>query len=159
MNVFKHINKILDANPETEELVCVFVTDGEDCDPGYRSPTGDPLGDYQKVSNALKARPGLRSKFLSVGFSEHHDAAFMNRIAKFGSEIGNFVFIDTGKNGWKENFNQTLLDQLDIALESASKAKLSICNAEEGFEKLVGDNFDYILRQSEELKASSEQPQ
>ena len=110
MKVFEHINKILDQNPGTEELVCVFVTDGEDCDPGYRSPTGDNLGDYQRVSNALKARPGLRSKFLSVGFSQDHDASFMNRIAKFGSEIGNFVFIETNGANWRENFNESLLD-------------------------------------------------
>lgn len=46
MNVFTTINKILDLNPKTEELVCLFVSDGADRDPGYISPTGDPIGDY-----------------------------------------------------------------------------------------------------------------
>ena len=34
MNVFKYINQLLDENPETEELVCIFITDGQD---GYKS--------------------------------------------------------------------------------------------------------------------------
>ena len=93
MNVFVTINKILDENPNTEELICVFVTDGQDCDPGHRSE--DPNADYLRVSQELKARPNLRTKFLSVGFSRNHDAAFMNKIANFGSEMGNFVYIDT----------------------------------------------------------------
>ena len=43
----------------------------------------------------LKAKPGLKSKFLAVGFSPGHDAASMNMIANFGSDIGNFIYIDT----------------------------------------------------------------
>ena len=28
MNVFEHITAMLDEKPETEELVCIFITDG-----------------------------------------------------------------------------------------------------------------------------------
>lgn len=47
------------------------------------------------MSEALKARPNLRTKFLSIGFSRGHDAVFMNKIANFGTDIGNFIFIDS----------------------------------------------------------------
>ena len=37
MNVFLHINQMLDAHPNTEEIVVIFITDGQD---GYRNRTG-----------------------------------------------------------------------------------------------------------------------
>ena len=67
--------------------------------------------------------PNLKSKFLSVGFSRGHDAAFMNRISKFGNEQGNFIFIDSYEEGWRDNLNESLLESMAIALESSSKCK------------------------------------
>ena len=52
----------------------------------------------------------------------------MNRIANFGSEMGNFVYIDINEAGWKENFDTQLMESLDIALESSAKAKFNIVN-------------------------------
>ena len=89
------------------------------------------------VSARIKSMPNLRSKFLSVGFSRGHDAAFMNRIANFGNDIGNFVFIDSYEEGWRDNLNESMMDSLDIALESAAKVKFSIKNAAMGHEELV----------------------
>jgi len=93
MNVFKYIESLLDANPNTEELVCIFITDGQDG--YYRNDGGDARADYEAVSAALKSKQNLRTKFLSVGFSRGHDASFMNKIANFGSDVGNFIFIDS----------------------------------------------------------------
>ena len=88
---------MLNANDKLEELVVIFITDGQD---GYRR-----MHEYEEMSEWIKARPGLRSRFLSVGFSRDHDAAFMNRIANFGSEQGNFIFIDSTLAGWQNNLN------------------------------------------------------
>jgi mannitol-1-phosphate/altronate dehydrogenase len=52
----------------------------------------------------------LKSKFLSVGFSRGHDAAFMNRIANMGNEQGNFAFIDSYNDGWRDELNNSLMD-------------------------------------------------
>ena len=84
--------------PHTEELVCIFITDG--CDGYYNPRGGDRAADYNEVSERIKAIPNLRTKFLSIGFSRGHDAVFMNRIANFGHDIGNFIFIDQGEAGW-----------------------------------------------------------
>ena len=46
----------------------------------------------------FKGNNNLISKWLSIGFSKDHDAVFMNNIAKTGNELGNFIFVDTGKN-------------------------------------------------------------
>ena len=97
MSVFRMIKQLLNANDKLEELVVIFITDGQD---GYRR-----MHEYEEMSQWIKARPGLRSRFLSVGFSRDHDAAFMNRIANFGNEQGNFIFIDRSDENWRENMN------------------------------------------------------
>jgi hypothetical protein len=32
---------------------------------------------------------------LTIGFTSAHDAAFLNRIAQAGTDLGNFFYIDT----------------------------------------------------------------
>jgi len=93
MNVFVQIEDLLRRNPNTEELVVIFITDGQD---GYYSRHGgNSQEEYELISARIKTVPNLRCKFLAVGFSRGHDAAFMNKIAGFGNEMGNFVFIDS----------------------------------------------------------------
>lgn len=108
MNVFIEIEKLLKKNPNTEELVVIFITDGQD---GYYAPRGgNAAEEYEIISARLKTIPNLRTKFLSVGFSRDHDAAFMNKIAQFGNEMGNFVFIDSYEEGWRDALNETMLE-------------------------------------------------
>lgn len=92
----------------------------------------------------------MKSKFLSVGFSRGHDAAFMNRIANMGNEQGNFAFIDSYNDGWRDELNNSLMDQLDIALQSAAKLKFSLKNEVVGFEDESAAEVTYIARQKEE---------
>ena len=141
MNVFLQIEDLLRRNPNTEELVVIFITDGQD---GYYSQNGvNASEEYDLVSARFKSLNNLRSKFLSVGFSRGHDAAFMNRIANFGHDRGNFVFIDSYNEGWRDQLNETMVDQLEIALESAAKVKFSIKNAAVGLEELVSAEVGY----------------
>ena len=104
------------------------------------------------MSVNIQSRNNLNTKFLSVGFSRGHDAAFMNRIANFGSNIGNFIFIDSYENGWQDNLQQSLLDSLEIALESAAKAKFAIANLPAGHEETVKAETQYAIREQEEVK-------
>jgi hypothetical protein len=41
-----------------------------------------------------KAASTIRSRFLTIGFTSSHDALFLNEIAKAGTELGNFFYID-----------------------------------------------------------------
>jgi hypothetical protein len=54
------------------------------------------------MTNILKANPNLVTRFLTIGFSREHDAIFLNNIAKCGSELGNFFFIDTSAENYAE---------------------------------------------------------
>jgi hypothetical protein len=51
------------------------------------------------MSATLKSIPNLNSKFMAIGFSQGHDAVFMNELAKAGSTIGNFIYVDQRKEG------------------------------------------------------------
>lgn len=155
MNVFVQIEEILRRNPETEELVVIFITDGQD---GYYRRNGaDANEEYEMVSARIKSMPNLQTKFLSVGFSRGHDAAFMNKIANFGSDIGNFVFIDSYEEGWRDNLNQSMVDSLDIALESAAKIKFSIKNAAVGYEEIIKPENSFKVQDSGEQTAQPQQ--
>lgn len=147
MNVFVQIEDLLRRNPNTEELVVIFITDGQD---GYYSRQGNASEEYDMVSARIKSMPNLRTKFLSVGFSRGHDAAFMNRIANFGHDRGNFVFIDSYEEGWRDKLNETMVDQLEIALESAAKVKFSIKNAAVGVEELQSVEVGYHAQTQEQ---------
>ena len=150
MNVFTYIQSLLDANPNCEELCCIFITDGQD---GYYSQNGrDSREEYDEVSVNIKSRPNLKTKFLSVGFSRGHDAVFMNRIANFGTDIGNFIFIDSYNQGWQDNLQQSLLDSLEIALESSAKVKFAMANPPVGYEQSVPAETQYVMREEEEVK-------
>ena len=74
----------------------------------------------------------------------------MNRIANMGNEQGNFAFIDSYNDGWRDELNNSLMDQLDIALQSAAKLKFSLKNEVVGFEDESAPEVTYIARQKEE---------
>ena len=95
----------------------IFFTDGQ-ADQYYGEED-----DYDRANIRLKAHPGLKSRFLTVGFSRDHDAVFMRRIARFGTEQGNYIFIDTYERNWQEELNKSLLDSMDMAVESHGKFK------------------------------------
>lgn len=78
--MFDEIDNILAQNPKTEELVVIFITDGQD---GYMRRYGE--GAYDEFTARIKSLPNMNSKFLAVGFSRDHDAVFMNKIANYGN--------------------------------------------------------------------------
>lgn len=47
-------------------------------------------------------------RFLTIGFSQGHDAAYLNMIAQSGSELGNFFYIDTAIPGYAEQVKESL---------------------------------------------------
>jgi hypothetical protein len=51
---------------------------------------------------------GIKSRIFSIGFSRDHDADLLNFLAKAGSEMGNFIYIDTGLPNYGEKMNEAL---------------------------------------------------
>ncbi len=105
-----------------KELTVIFFTDGEDTSGSGGSVNNtleEMTGYFKGMSNHFKTR------LLSIGFGASHDAPFMNRIAKAGSEMGNFFYIDTSGN-YTELVTKCLSESLDIAMEGSGQLKLQV---------------------------------
>jgi len=81
-----------------------------------------------EMKSKLSLIPNLTSRFLTIGFSQNHDAVFLNKITKSGSELGNFFFIDTSKNEYTEEVKRCLSESLDIAMEDGNQIKFEFKN-------------------------------
>ena len=51
--------------------------------------------------------------------------------------------------GWREQLNETMVEQLDIALEGSAKAKFLIKNAAVGHDTLAVPEISYNIRGSD----------
>lgn len=69
---------------------------------------------------------------MSIGFSDDHDAAFMNKLAQAGSEVGNFIYIRSESETKKQDILDALNESLEIALEGQSGQKLEVRSRESG---------------------------
>jgi hypothetical protein len=65
-------------------------------------------------------------RFLSIGFSRDHDAAFMNKIAQVGSNMGNFFYIDTSGANYQQDVMTSLEESLEIAIEGSTSINLKL---------------------------------
>ncbi len=86
----------------------IFFTDGQD---GDRNQTDISIA---HLSTYLNQRE-IVNRYLTLGFSRDHDAVFLNKIAQSGSEMGNFFFIDTQKEGYVEDVKENLKSSLSMA--------------------------------------------
>lgn len=73
------------------------------------------MDSLSKVMTQNKAQISVR--FLTIGFSRHHDAAFMNKIAQCGTKLGNFFYVDTDRGNYTEDVSQCLSESLQIAMD------------------------------------------
>ena len=68
----------------------------------------------------------------------------MNQIANFGSELGNFIFVETNTNDYQGAINDALGESLDIALGSNTAVKFKIENLPEKLEIVVPAEINYV---------------
>ncbi len=78
MVAFQRILALIKENPGLEELVIIFVTDGHDCQDYYRGNRKDYARELLAVAKQIQTLAGLKTQYMSIGFSQQHDAAQMN---------------------------------------------------------------------------------
>ena len=148
LNVFKRIHEIIEENPNLEELEIIFVTDGHDTVDGW---SGARANYHTAVENAIKqiqAEARLRSRYLTIGFSQNHNAQQMNQIASSGSDQGNFIYVDTQANDYPQQIAEALGDSFDIALACDSALKFRIENVQEDYKVVSIPDIDYVAAES-----------
>jgi hypothetical protein len=72
----------------------------------------------------------------------------MNKIAQAGVDLGNFFFIDTRLDGYKEEVGKCLSESLDIALEGANSIKLKLSGFAK-FETVLPLENNYLFAEEE----------
>ncbi len=87
--VFQYIESFVQQN-EVTDISVIFFTDG--CDTCNNKSQITAALDNMK--NFLKKKQ-IISRFLAIGFTSSHDATFLNQIAMSGSELGNFIYVNT----------------------------------------------------------------
>ena len=97
----------------------MFVTDGQD----GRRPN-DPI--FGQVVEQIKSMPDVQTTFLTVGFSQYHDAVKMNSIAQSRSQQGNFIYVDTAGGDYQDKVTEALGESLDIAIGSDAPIKFRL---------------------------------
>ena len=76
-----------------DDVSVIFFTDGQ---------AGDTLelrrkgGSFKRIKTFL-SQENVSSRFLTLGFTSSHDAVLLNEMSKLGSDLGNFIYIDTNK--------------------------------------------------------------
>ena len=57
----------------------------------------------------------------------------MNALAQNGSELGNFVYIDTNEPDYPNMLKEALKNSLDMALQNSGKVKMILINYPENY--------------------------
>lgn len=76
MAVFQALEKFVKQTPGLQDISIIFFTDGCDTCSNMSAITAS-LDKFKKVM----AQNNVTSRFLTIGFTSAHDAAFLNRIA------------------------------------------------------------------------------
>jgi uncharacterized protein YegL len=113
--VFNEITRLAEKKTGITELTVIFFTDGKDtCN--YHKTLNQQL---KAMSERFKTNFNVTSRFLSIGFSANHDAAFMGAVAEAGIERGNFTYVNTSNENYQQDVTNSLTDALDMAMEGA----------------------------------------
>jgi len=73
-------------------------------------------------------KEGIQTTVYCIGFSAYHDAKLLNTLAQSGSNQGNFIYIDTSNENYKEVLQEALGSSLGMAMSSSSRERMSVTN-------------------------------
>ena len=112
VDCFKFIEKYVKTKAGLGDISVIFFTDGQDtCND--RKAINASMEEMKKTINKRE----ITSRFLTIGFTKDHDAAFLNNIAQAGSDLGNFFFIDTDNTNYDEQIQECLQSSLQMAAQ------------------------------------------
>jgi len=105
------------------EFVIVFFTDGQG------SWSDAAIDELNALFLGLQKSKQVTVTIYCIGFSAGHDAKLLNRLATCGSQMGNFVYIDTRQADYPEQIKEALSGSLNLALGNSGATKISLENA------------------------------
>ena len=80
------------------------MTDGQDtCN--ARNKLTQSQESLKQFFSDQSTENSVNTRVYTLGFSQHHDANMLNFFAQCGSQLGNFIFIDTNNNDYEDQMN------------------------------------------------------
>jgi hypothetical protein len=80
-----------------------------------------------RIQSFLKENASrVETTIFCIGLGRYHDARLLNTIAKSGSKLGNFIYIDTDKENYKETMVEALGNSLEMAISSSGTTKIHL---------------------------------
>jgi hypothetical protein len=147
VDCFKEIERKLKTVEPGSNFSIIFLTDGND--------TCNSKGQIEKSITDLKVnlkniseKMNVSSSIFCLGFSSSHDAVLLNRLAQSGSELGNFIYIDTSVGGavYSEQLMGAFSECLNMAMVQA-KDKLILSKPNADFQQKLDLNMEHIFKE------------
>lgn len=129
VSVFKDLELFIKNHEGITDMSIIFFTDG--CDTCNTMPK--IIEALEKLQKRIKNQQ-ITSRFLTIGFTNEHDAAFLNRIAQSGTDLGNFFFVNTENADYGDQIKECLSSSLSMAQEEDG---LSLTLVGSGFKETV----------------------
>jgi len=67
-----------------------------------------------------KEKDGVETTVYSIGLTRDHDSSLLNFLAQSGSEVGNFIYVDTQQVDYVEKINEAIGQSINLAITSSS---------------------------------------
>ena len=85
----------------------------------------------------LNKQLGVETTIYAIGFSKYHNANLLNRLAKTGSNLGNFIYIDNHAEDYDEQMRDALDNSIGMATRKHDSSMFALSNEMMGFQKVV----------------------
>ena len=86
---------------ENAQFFIIFFTDGNESS-NPMSKVDSDLQQLNQQMQLLNKQLGIQTTIYAIGFSKYHNANLLNRLAKTGSNLGNFIYIDNYSDDYDE---------------------------------------------------------
>jgi len=137
VNCFEYIMQNLKKAADGSSFYIVFLTDGRETSNQDYVLDAKRAELRQALNDLQKGQKEINTVIYTLGFSADHDASLLNFLAQSGSQTGNFVYIDTENEDYKEQLAESLGACFGMALQSSKTDKMEILNKETGLKMRV----------------------
>lgn len=120
--VFREIENIIKTSV-TSDVTILFMTDGQ-------TDRNGAINGLNQLIQVAKNK-GKEVRFFCLGFSAGHDAQLLGQIARSGTDLGNFVYIDDNRGAQKYEDMKNEIGQIFELVPGDHSFKVTLSNGKQ----------------------------